>query len=316
VFEGVRVFQLITYGICFLGLSFNSVAQLPPLAQAAEYYFSKHDYAESLNLWKQVYRLQPASEKAMSKVAHLELMLEGHEPAEKTVLNFIQRYQNYWSDSDLKRLRSLYYETQTRFIKEEAQSFYFRGMAKIKLKDLTQGLSLINQAQSIERGHLLILQAKAQAEKQLGLFRKYYDTLKDGSEFNALSVQWSEELLEAHYHFKEYSDIFKWNEKNMKSTLTNRQKLIVGLALLENGESRKAVLLFQKILDSFQDKGKNFVVWYGLAKAYKENPMFSKVYATYSSKFLNATKSLETPQENIWDPYRLSEKRAEVLKWQ
>jgi hypothetical protein len=312
----VRGFKLISYGVCLLGLSLNSLAQLPPLAEAAEYYFSKHDYAESLNLWKQVYKLGPTSEEAMSKVAHLELMLEGHEPAEKTVVDFIRRYQNHLADSDLRRLRNLYYEIQTRFIKEEAQSFYFQALAKIKLKDFSKGLTLLNQSQKAEKGNLLIFQAEAQVEKRLGLFSKYYDTLKSGAAFNVFSTSWRDELLEAQYHFKDYSDILEWYESQIKSQLTSRQRLIIGLTLLEKGESRKAVFLLEKLQDNFQDKGMSSVVWYVLGKVYRENTALSKSFVTYSTKFLNATKSLEIVSEGIWDPYRLAEKRAEVLKWQ
>ncbi|MCX6103082.1 MAG: hypothetical protein NT000_07445, partial [Proteobacteria bacterium] len=71
-----------------------AVSPSSPLAVAADYYSSKHDYNQSLDLWTKVYTLEPQSVEAMLKVSELELLIKGHETAQQTLLQFLKKQKN------------------------------------------------------------------------------------------------------------------------------------------------------------------------------------------------------------------------------
>lgn len=304
------------YGVVVAGSLWGaSQVSLPPLAKAAQYYFSQNDYSESLNLWSQVYALQPRSEEAMLKVAELQLMLQGHDAAQRTVLDFIQSNRHRLSPSSLEEVMKKLSYFQNRFVKDEAQSLYFQSIAKIKLKDYSQALVLLNQALSLEKGNLLLLESKAQCEKLLGFLGKYYDTLKVASEVANLSAHWTENLLESRYYFKDFSEVLSWYETQVKPNLTYRQKLAVAMALIEKGEDKEAAYLLERLSQVGLQKSVHPLVWYGYGRIFLQSPTMKGVAAQYLERFVSAMKSPHSVLIEGWDPYHCDEKLTQAQSW-
>ena len=113
---------------------------------------------------------------------------------------------------------------QDRFVKEESQSLYFQAIAKMKLQDFSQALILLNQALGLEKGNLLVLEAKAKSEKKMGFFSKYYQTLKTASEVAEVGQSWTENLLEAQYYFKDYSNYDSVDNINVDNLYSCKKK--------------------------------------------------------------------------------------------
>lgn len=288
----------------------SAVSELE-LSLTADDYFSQHDYPQALKLWEKFYEAHPESVDAMEKISLLRLMLEGHGAAQKTIVEFLKTNNRSCCS---QKIQMILREVQTKFVKDEAQSLYFQARSKIKLKNFTQSLVLLNQALKIEPGNLLILDLKATCEKTLGLFSKYYDTVKILAEVTLNDRSWTEKLLEAQYHFKDYKEIVNWNEEIQKGPLSNRENLVVGMAYLETQNSKKALGFLRKVLPEKKDKELQSVALYGVGKAMKDSYPDSLKYHSYWSKFIQEMNSSKRVSPEGWDPFNTAEKLAEVLK--
>lgn len=298
----------------FVCSSLYSATAIPNLAQAAEYYFAKHDYSESLKLWQQLYQSQPESLEIMEKVAELQLMLEGHESAQKTISDFRKTNSDWLSWETDKRILNLLNETQSRFVKAEAQSLYFQARSKIKLKNFSQALGLLNQSWSLEKGNVLILVLKADCEKTLGLFSKYYETVKIAAELTLYDKSWMDQLLEAQFYFKDYKDILSWYESQKRKDLTVRQTLAVGMAYIDTKNPEKGIIILNRILDSHKVGSAYPIVWYGMGKAWCDEYNHGTGNNSYWDKFVRVMKVARPKTEDSWDPYGTLAKLNEVTK--
>lgn len=285
------------------------------LAVAADYYSSKHDYNQSLDLWTKVYTSQPQSVEAMLKVSELELLIKGHETAQQTILQFLHKQKNILSPYVIKDIQGRLWIMQNRFIKDESQSLYLQAITKIKLLDFSQGLALLNQSIALENGNLLVLQAKTNCEKKLGLFNKFYETLKLASSVVEMNRDWSESLLEAQYYFKDYGDMVTWFELQVKSTLSPRQRLASGMALIEKGQEKEGAFLLSQLHDSGKRSPVFPILWYGLGRVLIKQPATIGAGVQYLERFLSATGQVDTLSIDGWDPYRSLEKVPEVKAW-
>ncbi len=294
---------------------FASVARVTPsLSIAAEYYYSKYDFNQALALWREVYKSQPHSVEAVLKVSELELLLEGHEAAQKTILDFLNKHQHVISPSNYRRLYQQLNEMQNRFVRDDSQSFYFQSLAKIKLQDFSQALVVLNQANNFEKGNLRILEAKAKCEKQLGLFSKFYETLKSTKEVAQVSKSWTENLLESQYYFKDYSEVLHWFELQVKAHISPRQKIASAMALIEKGQNKEGGSLLLQINEAFKHSPPHPIVWYGLGRTMMSSQN-SGVAIQYFERFLSSAGRPESFLIDGWDPYRSQEKVAEVTQW-
>jgi hypothetical protein len=305
--------------ICWVLGSFKAIAlpptSLPSLSIAADYYYSKSDYPQALMLWGEVYKSQQGSVPAMLKVSELELLLKGHEASQKTVLDFLARQRQFISSADWKSIQDYLEKIQTRFVKDESQSLYFQAVSKINLQNFTQALALLNQANSLEKGNLLILEAKADCEKRLGLFNKFYETLKATNEVIVVKTDWVESLLEARYYFKDYAEIVQWFEMQSEQILTPRQKLASGLALIEKGDEKEGGAILLQIKEKQLAKFSRPMLWYGLGRVFKREPYSATLAIRYLERFLGSASNFEPLQAQNWDPYRAKEKVAEANQW-
>jgi tetratricopeptide (TPR) repeat protein len=308
----VHLLRWIFWGIVSLKAVAVNTTSLPSLSVAADYYFSKNDYSQALSLWEEVYKSQPSSVQAMLKVSELELLLKGHEPSQKTVLDFLNHRRQFISTYDWKNIQSQLELTQSRFVKDESQSLYFQAVSKINLGDFSQALALLNQANILEKGNLLILEAKANCEKRLGFFNKFYETLKTANEIAVVKTRWTESLLEAHYHFKDYGEIVKWFEKRSEQGLTPRQKLTSALALIEKGDEKEGRALLLQIQEKQLAEVIRPMLWYGLGRVLMKEPYSAGMVTKHLERFVASASKLEAFQPQNWDPYRLKEKVAEA----
>jgi tetratricopeptide (TPR) repeat protein len=297
-------------GLCFTVLwvqSLCSASVLPPLSKAAEYYYSKNDYKQAFQLWSEVYSQSPDSLEALLKVSQLKLLFEGHQAFYQVLKDFNQRKGKNISVSYWEMLQSYIIDSQNRFLKDESQSLYYQAAARIKLGDLGQALTLLNQAESIEKGNLRILESKSQCEKRLGLENKYYETLKIARDLGATTSSWSEVLLEAYYHFRDYVGVTDWYQENKRKTLTSRQKLVCSMALIETGEIKQANSLLMEILETQPQDGIHPMVWFGLGRTLAGSKGTMPNAIQYLERFLVNAEHPESYWLDGWDPFRYQE---------
>lgn len=284
------------------------------LSTAAEYYFSKHDFGQALSLWQEVYKSQPNSVDVAIKVSELRFLLEGHEAAQKTLIEFLQEKRNFISPLKHEKLNQKLTEMQNRFFRDDSQSFYYQSLSKIKLGDFNQALVLLNQADQLERGNSKVLELKARCEKQLGQYSKYYETLKTSQDLILFNSNLIDNFLEGAYYFKDYSNILNWLELHSTSPISPRQRIAIAMAYLEKGEFQKAETLFYQLVSDLGPGPNHPIIWYGLGRALSNRPV-SRLKMQYWEKFI---KSAAEPGALIldgWDPYRTIEKVTEANKW-
>lgn len=174
---------------------------------------------------------------------------------------------------------------------------------------------MLNQANSLEKGNLSILEAKANCEKRLGLFNNFYETLKTANGIAVVKTGWIESLLEAHYYFKDYAEIVQWFEMRSEQFLTQRQKLISALALIEKGDEKEGGNLLFQIKEKSLAKSSRPILWYSLGRVLMKEPYSTALAMGYLERFLNSASSLDALQAQSWEPYRVTEKVIEAKQW-
>jgi len=294
--------------------SFVSFALNENLVQSAEAFYAQNDFPHALDSWKKIYKVNPHSVEAVIRVSDLQLLLDGHESAQKTILEFLSEGREHLSSSQVWIVQQRLLEVQNRFVKDDSQSLYFQAMVKIKLADFNQALPLLNQANQIEKGNSKILESKAQCERELGQYTQYYDTLKTTAELNWINNKVREELLEAQYFFRDFSDIIQWSQSQINSNMSLRQKTVISLAKLEKAENQDSVRAFLQIIEGAKGRPVNPMIWYGLGRCYRK--MENVGAATkYFEKFVSMTAKSQVIATQTWDPYRTAEKLEDAKQW-
>lgn len=276
--------------------------------------YAPQDINPLLEQWKSALKSKPDSVDAVMRVSELELLSEGHEVAQKTLLNFIAEKNESLTPNSLWKAQKKLVEMQTRFVKDESQSLYFQSLAKVKLQDFSQALSLLNQADQLERGNFRILESKARCERELGQFNNYYETLKSAVQLVWVDQGWRDNLVEAQYYFKDFSDVISWAELQTSLVVSTRQKIALAMSMIEKGENHKAAIILFQVLDSSRDFGSNPIVWYGLGRAHRKQKNL-KPAIRYFEKFLSVAARSKMLTSVGWDPYKTSEKLDEAKQW-
>lgn len=285
-----------------------------PLVQSAEKSFLQNNFVEALELWKKVYKINPNSVEAVTRVSALQLFLEGHEVAQKTILEFINDKKEFLNFSQADFLRKRLLETQARFIKDESQSLYLQALAKIKLSNCAQALPLLNQANQIEKANSRILEWKAMCEREVGQFNHYYDTLKTAAEFTWIETKNQDDLIEAQYFFQDFSDINSWAQSQLGPSLSPRQKVAIAMATVEKNESLETSQRLFQLIETTKDKDLPAVVWFGLGRCYRKQGQFA-LAVRYFERFISLASKSQSLTTNGWDPYRTAEKLEDAKQW-
>ncbi len=276
-------------------------ALVDPLVSAAEYYFSHQDYSQSLQVWNRILKKQPESLTALFRVSGLRLLTEGRGPSRDVILGHYYQNADRLGIETRGRLAQKLEEFQSIFFTDDGQSLYLRALPRMKHDDWQGSLVLLAQAAELEKGALPVLRAKWKCEKELTLYEKYYDTLKRAQDMNPFDEATIEELAEAHVYFRAFDKavgLFQRNPENLRSV---RERVAVGVALSQLGQSADAI----QILQAIADKETEFhpIVFALLGQLLGARSDAEKVALGYSIRFDTASANPRRLLIDGWNPY-------------
>jgi len=279
-------------------------------AQVADYYYSRHAYAQALPLWLEIARRQPSSVLASLRVTELKLIVEGREAARSWLKEFISREAKSMSVDSRRLVEQRLAEIQDRFLTDDGQSFYHQAKLRIRRKDCEGALPLLAQSQAVENGNLALVREKARCERTLRKFEPYFESLVSLYEANPLSRETQEDLAEASLYFRQPDRAIRVFETRLGGTPSSPYaRLLYGIALLEKGKTSSAQLLLEPLVAKSKRHSLSPVVYFGVGKIHALKG--GKASAVeYLEKFLTSA----TPSENEWDPFHLEERQGEARR--
>lgn len=281
----------------FCGLFYSGflTASLP--VDAAEYYFSRQDFKQSLELYS-----SSNEPKNTFRIADLKFLLNGRVAARETIVTALEKNKDL--SVDLKnQLHEKLTSVLEAFVTDEGQSEYFRAMTKIRHGDWATAESLLESASSREEGNTLVLELKSQCERELKKIREYTNTLQQWREQNPYSVSATEKLAESYFFDGDYSKVL-----TLFATLRPQKNSYGNLILLLS----KAELGKYFDLDELEDYGGTypialFYVGKELAKSEEDRTEALTILSQFNQKSVNQLKE-------DWDPLKISEKVIESKK--
>jgi tetratricopeptide (TPR) repeat protein len=300
--------------VFFTSVSAFSVAHPDSLAIAADYYFSRHDYRQALQLWNEVFRRQPDNVTALLRVAELKLVFEGRSQATETVVKFLSQRGEGLEGSQRAKIKQNLQWIQEKFLTEEGQTLYLQALPKIQHDDCPGALTLLNQSTAVEKGALMALKQKANCEKKLKQFNRLYTTLQSAYETCPFDPFVTEELMDAHLFFRDYSAAAVVYKNDLDDVFSDRQRLSIIYSLMETGETPGAVRLLRAHLEAQKGSEISPPVLFALGKVYSQRKDTQSASAQYLEKFLARMTQPRPAVIEEYDPYHLSERIEEAQK--
>jgi hypothetical protein len=295
--------SLISKSLFLLLIPLKLIAAPGDASVAAEYYFLHHDYKQALALWEEVYKERPTNTQAITRLAELKLMNDGH-------LSLREFFLGKLDLQTRKNLKDRFVAWQSTFVSEEAQSTYLQAKPKLQYKDWPGALILLNQANSLEKGNSSILKDKARCEKMLDQSSRFYETLKSAYEANPFDTDILEELLESHVYFHHYDEAVSIAMKDSERISTLRSKTAFAVALMEKGRHSESWQILKSLADD-KSGAVPIIAYYAMGKNLLGLKMSQPEALQYLEKFTaSVAGAKELPK---WDPYRVVE-RAEDAK--
>jgi len=288
----------------------SSVTEMSGSAQVADYYYSRHAYAQALPLWQELARRQPSSITANLRVTELKLLVEGRDAARTWLKDFTVREAHGLSVDSRRLVEQRLTEIQDRFLTDEGQSLYYQAKLRIRRQDCDGALPLLAQSQATEKGNLILVRERAQCEKTLRKFEPYFESLVSLYEANPLSRETQEDLAEASLYFRQPDRAIRVFETRLGGVPSSPYaRLLYGIALLEKGKTSSAQLLLEPLVTKSRRSSLSPVVYFGVGK----------IHALKGDR-ATAVENLErfltsaTPSENEWDPFHLEERQGEARR--
>ncbi len=283
--------------ICFITLIYccRMLAAVP--VDAAEYYYNRQDFKQALELYSS------ANEpKNTIKIAELKFLLNGRSAAREVLVSALEKnrelspeYRTQLSDKLSVLLES--------FVSDEGQSEFFRAQTKIRHGDWTSAKILLEAAAGREDGNALVLELKAQCEKELKKTREYTNTLTQLRDLNPFATSVTEKLAEAYFADGDYSKIQSLfsSQRPQKNSYSNL------LLLMSKSETGKFL-----DLDELEDFAPSypialFYVGKELIKNEEDRQEALKLLEQFNLKYTNHLL-------DGWDPLKISEKVIESKK--
>lgn len=264
---------------------------------AAEYYYNRQDFKQALELYSS------ANEpKNTIKIAELKFLLNGRSAAREVLVSALEKnrelspeYRTQLSDKLSVLLES--------FVSDEGQSEFFRAQTKIRHGDWTSAKILLEAAAGREDGNALVLELKAQCEKELKKTREYTNTLTQLRDLNPFATSVTEKLAEAYFADGDYSKIQSLfsSQRPQKNSYSNL------LLLMSKSETGKFL-----DLDELEDFAPSypialFYVGKELIKNEEDRQEALKLLEQFNLKYTNHLL-------DGWDPLKISEKVIESKK--
>jgi tetratricopeptide (TPR) repeat protein len=255
--------------LLFLCLALGFARAQDPLSSTAEYYFSRQDYQQALNLWLEVLKRHPQNVDALLRIGELRLHFEGREALRTTLYDFVEKYKSQLNPDTLERIQTRWRELQTAFLTDQGQERYLQAVERLKRKDYEGARDFLVQAHGLEKGNIKILVDKAKCEKALGSFQEFYATLKEANKNDPFDALLRDDLIEAQIYFKDFNEVVKLTGGTPSSP---RQSVGVGVALMKVGENQKALKILQGMAESGKDKAVHPIVFFAVGNILSHTP--------------------------------------------
>lgn len=302
---------LSTVAIVFLALSVprSSQAMAPsdPLAIAAEYYFTRHDFRQSLTLWEGVLKRQPDNVAAVLRVAELKLMFEGRAATRETITHYLDLKGDALATEARRALREKLGQLQSTFVSDEGQALFLQALPKVRAKDCQGALPLLAQAAVLEKGSPKVLREKARCEKALGATDRLRDSLSQAAESDPYDSDILESLAETLDYAGAYDKSAALFDKEPDLARTVRQRTAYGVALAELGAAGKAIPILRGLLEQKETRV-HPIVYATLGRLLAARGGSQAEATHYLERFVTAASRPENATFDGWDPYHTSEK--------
>ncbi|MBI4404566.1 MAG: hypothetical protein HY537_10415 [Deltaproteobacteria bacterium] len=301
------------YGVLFALVFGNALLfaapQLPndQLTVAAEYYYSKYDYRQSLGLWNDILKQSPANLQALFRLAELRLLFTGRDASKETILGYLRTYGQKISPDTRKAIRQKLVSLQSIFLTETGQSLFLAGTSKAKQNDCPSATALLNQAIQHEGNHPDLLWERAKCEKLMSQYDKFYETLKLAFESNPLDSHILDSLSEAAVFFRDYPLVISLLKDSPPENETPIQKTALAIALQEKGEYTTAIEKWQHLLEQQKNNGVHPIVFFKMGQALVQQRNNSLEAVTFLERFLSSAKQKENCLVGGWDPFHTEE---------
>jgi tetratricopeptide (TPR) repeat protein len=288
---------------------------IEPLAISAEYYFSRHDYRQSYQLWMDVFKRQPDSVYALLRVGELKLMFESRTATRDLLLKFLDSVPNKQNPDLKKEIKDKLKSVESIFISDEGLSLYLQAVSRTKRQDCLTAVTLFDHSAQLENGNLAVYLQRGKCEKTLGLYDRYFETFKLAYANDPYDREVIENLVDAELYFKQYARVVEilTNAPEVSATLSGKTAL--ALALAEVGQSAEALPLMQSIIEQQKQSGFPAVLLFAVGKILSDRVDSSVEAMNYLDRFLGAASNRDAASLAGWDPYHYAQKidSAKVL---
>ncbi len=293
--------------LALLFLVASAASARESLAPAAEYYSSHHDYKQAFLLWQEVARQEPENIRAALKVAELRLLYEGRDAARDGLLAFLRAHGDVLEPAEAEVVRGKIRQLGSLFLTDDGQSLFLQAEARVRSKDLSGAVALLQQAAAVEKGNLRVLKEKAKAEMAQAQFPLAYETWKLAALRDPFDSEVLDTLSEAHISAGAYAKaIHLFDDVEPR---TPRQQIALAAAYLETGSPRDAQPLLQSLLEKGKQGGLSPIVYalQGEVLAARRETLVEAL--AFLTQFDRMTEKAKLPE---WDPYKQEERRKRV----
>ncbi len=279
----------------FIFLSSGLVFSMSTTFEAAEYYFSRQDFKQAMDIYKSL-----DDPKSISRLADTKFILQGRKEAREEILVYLNAKNDQIYDEGKFLLKMKLNSILQKFVSDEGQSLYYRALNKIRYRDQASALSLLETSSVLESGNILVLELKANCEKDLKKYDLYLSTLNSIFQLNPYDYKNTERLAETYFYFRDYQkakEILSTIPKDSRNSYLN---FLFSMIAQEMGKSAEDLPLYVDLSPlAFYYLGKNFY------KAEIGKPEGLRLF----KKFVEQTRSTPAPS---WDPLHFSEKVADA----
>ncbi|NBV51444.1 hypothetical protein EBR78_09555 [bacterium] len=273
---------------------------------SAETLFKKEEYKKSLSAYLKLAEETPQDLSLLFRTSDLKLLLEGRVAALELLNSILKKYSKLLTHSQKQEIAKKKLEYSQVFISEEAQTHFLQALSKTRLKEWTAAFSPIVQAASVEPGNLLVLNLKADIERELQNYGAAYTTLKEIAHINPRTEHLLERLAEAHIYHKNYSEAVQLLEEEPIASLSSRAKLALAVAHWELGNEDTAKKLIEELTRSKKSEWSQHPVTLWMLYRLESSEANSSQAKTALKNFLKASSDKTKILVESWDPYQMA----------
>ena len=285
------------------------VAAIDPLLQAAEYYYSRHDYRQAYQLWTEVYKGQEDQLLPTLRMAELRLLFETRTSAIDTLRKFLDRRKDEggYGSEPRHQIREKWESLASTFLTDEGQTLYYQAQPKLKASEWQGALTLLQSARIHEHENIRLLKDIARCERGLKLWDSFYKTVQTAMETAPFDSEIRDWCFESHAYFGKPQIILSEAKRVPSTLLTGRQRLAIGYAISESGSLSESVTVLEPLIIK-ERAGFHPIALYVMGKALSRRADRLGEASSYLDRFLSFAAQPNRCLIEGWDPYRCADR--------